>query len=166
MQGRRNRIAPSGLDFETTQEASDHPIGTPHDDVDDIRQLLVVAALVEKGIRVDADAHSLARVGDVAGGDRRGDVVDRLVGGDVGVVEELEALLARVVRRRERVPPAESMAVGVGGALDHVSGAGDGVAAPHVKAGRKVPPLGGAVQLPAGDTCERGREGGRSDKVG
>lgn len=73
------------------------------------------------------------------------------------IVEEFKALLTNIVRRRERMSSTEPVAIGVGGALDHVAGARNRIASLHIKAGCKVPPLGGAVQLPARDACAQGR---------
>ena len=150
MDGRRRRVAALRVHLQAAEEAPNDPVCTSNHCVDHVGQVLAGARLVEERVRVDADTHALARVGNVARAALRREVEHAAVG-ILRVVKHLEALLARVVRRRQRVAPAQPVAVGVGQALDHVARPRDRVARLLAESGRKVAALRGAVELAARD---------------
>ena len=151
MNGGGCRVARLGVHFQAAEKSTNHTVRAPNDCVHHVGGALVGARLVEERVRVDADAHALARVGDVACAALAGDVVDPPRLGVHRIVKELKALLARVVRRGERMAATQAVAVGVGQALHHVARARDRVAGFGVEAGGKVAALRGAVQFPTGD---------------
>ena len=72
--GRRRRVAALGVHLETAEEAPDAPVRTSHNRVHHVGQALAGTRLVEERVRVDAHAHAVARVADVARAARRVEV--------------------------------------------------------------------------------------------